>query len=114
MTATSSNEMQYLLWQAHEAGISPVVILTHPFEFIKKRDFRYRRMRRNRINQERLEGLLDFLRAHDDDFSVVTFGQRAASWNASGPLPAKGLKVPLRLAVARTTQNAVNDLVWAY
>jgi hypothetical protein len=114
VTATSSDEMQYLLWQARESGISPVVILTHPFEFIKKRDFRYRRMRRNRVNQQRLEGLLDFLRSHDDEFSVVTFGSRAASWHASGPLPAKGLKVPLGLAVARTAQNAVNDLVWAY
>jgi hypothetical protein len=114
VTATSSNEMQYLLWQAREVGISPVVILTHPFEFIKKRDFRYRHMRRNRVNQRRLEGLLEFLQTHDDDFSVVTFGRRADSWNASGPLPATGLKVPFGLAVARTAQNAVNDLVWAY
>ena len=114
VTATSSDEMQHLLWQARAAGISPVVILTHPFEFIKKRDFRYRRLRRNRINQRRLKNLLEFLTSHDDEFSIATFGRRAAAWCESGPLPAKGLKVPLGLAVARTAQNAVNDLVWAY
>jgi hypothetical protein len=114
VTATSSDEMQHLLWQARAAGISPVVILTHPFEFIKKRDFRYRRIRRNRVNQERLESLLEFLKTHDDEFTVETFGRRAAAWSDSGPLPARGLKVPLGLAVARTAQNAVNDLVWAF
>ena len=40
VTATSSSEMQHILRQAHAAGISPVIVLTHPFEFIKKRDFR--------------------------------------------------------------------------
>jgi hypothetical protein len=114
VTATSVGEMQHLLWQAHEAGVSPVIVLTHPFEFIKKRDFRYRRLRRNRVNQQRLKSLLAFLRKHDDAFSIETFGRRGTAWSQSGPLPAKGLKVPLALAVARTAENAVNDLVWAF
>jgi hypothetical protein len=114
ITATSSHEMEALLWAARRAGISPVVVLTHPFEFVKHRDFRHRDMRRNTVNQNRLERLLDFVTRHSDAFSVTTFAQSGAAWLAAGSRPGDLLHVPTTLALARTAENAANTLIWGY
>ena len=76
------------------AAISPVVVLTHPFEFVKYRDFRYRDMRRNTFNQNRLERLLDFITRHSDLFSVTTFAQSGAEWFAAEAAPGDLLQMP--------------------
>ena len=114
ITATSWPEMETLLWQARQAEISPVVVLTHPFEFVKRTDFRYRDMRRNRINQGRLRRLLDFCRRHPDEFAVTTFGRSSAGWRAAGSRPGALLRVPTHLAFGRMAQNLVNTQVWRY
>jgi hypothetical protein len=114
ITSTSAREMEALLWAAHWAAISPVVVLTHPFEFVKHRDFRYRDMRCNTVNQNRLERLLDFVSRHNDSFSVTTFAQSGADWLAAGSRPGDLLQVPTSLALARTAENATNTLIWGY
>ncbi len=114
ITATSLREMEALLWAARRAAISPVVVLTHPFEFVKYRDFRYRDMRRNTVNQNRLERLLDFVTRHSNSFSVTTFAQSGAEWFAAGSRPGDLLQVPTALALARTAENAANTLIWQY
>jgi hypothetical protein len=114
ITASSWPETESLLWQARRAGLSPVVLLTHPFEFIKKKDFRYRTIRRNRTNQNRLGRLLSFLNEHRDDFEAVTFGERGARWIAEGPAPAAVLSVNTQLAVRRVCTNLLNDKIWIY
>jgi hypothetical protein len=111
ITATSSREMQALLWEAREEEISPVVILTHPFEFVKRDDFRYRSLRRNGVNQSRLKTLLEFVAHNSDCFEMATFAENGPAWLAAGGAPSKMLTVPRPLALMRAMENFINDRV---
>ena len=68
ITSCSWPEMKYILLKARKKGIENIVILTHPYEFIKKKDDQYIQMIRNRVNQERLEKLCSFIQEYDQDF----------------------------------------------
>lgn len=114
ITSTSWRELEALLWLAREAAISPVLVLTHPFEFVKHRDFRFRELRRDHVNQQRLERLLEFLAVHDDEFLATTFGRSGPAWFAAGGTPGPLLQAPARLSLARIGENAVNTLFWQY
>jgi hypothetical protein len=52
-------------------GGAVAVILTHPFEFLKREKIRYTRMKPNRLVQRRFEQLCAFLSANTDRFDVV-------------------------------------------
>jgi hypothetical protein len=67
-TATSTAETERLLWAARRTGVGTVVLLTHPFEFIKGDRLDPSRQRVNRINQGRLQRLCAFLAEHEDAF----------------------------------------------
>jgi peptidoglycan/xylan/chitin deacetylase (PgdA/CDA1 family) len=114
ITACSWAETESLLWQARAANLAPIVILTHPFEFVKKDGFRYERLRRNRVNQVRLEQLLRFIREHDREFTSATFGANGDAWLAAGGVPEKKLQTGWKLGVGRAAENIVNDLLWRY
>lgn len=114
ITATSWREMEALLWSARKAEISPVVVLTHPFEFVKRRDFRFSELRRDRVNQQRLTRLLEFLSRHDAEFSATTFGASGDAWVAAGESPGPLLQAPGLLTLRRIAENAANTLVWQY
>src|SRR5262249_19573123 len=108
ITGCAWGEIENLLWQARKATAAPRGILTHCFEYVKKSDFRYTKMRKNRVNQARLIKLLQFLREHDDDFTAVTFADRAAEWTASSTGANLTFATPLHLTIGRTVQNIVN------
>jgi len=110
VTGTGAAEAQALLRAAHAAGVSPVVLLTHPFEFFKSDDDGRARVRRNRVNQGRLDRLCAFLRRHDDAFDVTTFGRAGARWMQAPATANPQLAAPWTAALARMVQNAVNDL----
>jgi hypothetical protein len=112
ITAASWPEIEALLWGARRADISPVVILTHPFEYIKHRDIEYTRLTRNRINQERLLRLCRFLRDHPEEFASVSFREGHQRWRAAGPGPAPDLTVPVAAALGRIAVNRLNDWIW--
>jgi hypothetical protein len=57
--------------QAYAHQLSPVLILTHPQEYIKKTDFRYAILRRRRANQGRLRAVLKFLKQHENEFTTT-------------------------------------------
>jgi hypothetical protein len=114
ITACSWPEIETLLWRAREAGISPVVLLTHPTEFIKYRDVQLQDVRRNRINQDRLLQLLQFLQRNSQDFEAVTFRARAADWLSRGAASAPVLRGSTTQSLARMMQNFINDHVWSY
>lgn len=114
IAATSWSETRHLLWQARRAGVSPIVVLTHPFEFVKQWGFRYESLHRNRINQNRLTRLLEFIHQHDRDFVAVTFRDRAKEWLASETTPDPALSVPAVLVLRRMVENGVNDLILQY
>jgi hypothetical protein len=111
ITASSWEETESLLWQARGMGLSPVVILTHPFEFAKIGDQQFREIARNRINQRRLERLCAFLAENSGSFRAVTFADGGPRWLADGPQPEGPLSVPLPRAVDRIASNKLNDLI---
>ena len=110
-TATSTPETESLLWAAREAGVRTIVLLTHPFEFIKGDRLDPASQRPNRINQRRLERLCAFLAEHDDKFESVSFGQAAAGWLAAPEEPEPRLYAPLLPTLARMVENKANDLI---
>ena len=114
ITACSSTEILSALWQAHEYGISPVVILTHPQEYIKHKGSRYTTLRPNRVNQTRLKTLLRFLRQHDDEFVAVPLYAIEQSRLPAVSSHYSEISVSARHAIGRMAENAINDLVWWY
>jgi len=113
ITSCSWPEMKYILRMARKLGIETIVVLTHPSEYIKKSDFQYRRLIRNRVNQMRLENLCEFIRQHPEEFVAVDFGSQLPNWRAS-ELTHDTMHVPRVLAAGRRLHNKLNDLIWRY
>jgi hypothetical protein len=109
VTSTSWLEIKSLLWQARRHGISPIVVLTHPFEFAKG-SWNPLRLSPNRINQGRLRHLCRFIAEHPDDFRSCTFSSGAPQWLQAGNQSCPQLTVPLPYAAARMAVNKCNDL----
>jgi hypothetical protein len=75
INALTASEQIKLLNAAHESENPVIVIVTHPFEFVKKRTFRHTvlrhtDLRRNRMTH-RFQRLCAFLSANTDKFEVV-------------------------------------------
>lgn len=113
ITSCSWPEMKHLLWKARKSGIENIVILTHPFEYIKKKDFRYNKLTRNRVNQERLRQLCQFIQHHSQDFTAADFTSQYHAW-AGSELDQKKIAIPSIYAVGRKLHNKLNDLIWRY
>ena len=111
ITAVSTPEMIAVLWAARKAGISPVVILTHPHEFVKAAPPGRPGVRPNRINKDRLVALCNFLAAHPDEFAPVSFRQASLEWLSAGPLHPPEISAPLLPSLITFVQNKTNDLV---
>ena len=114
ITACSSAEMVFVLQQAREHELSPVVILTHPQEYIKKKDYRYTRLPRNRVNQARLRALLGFLNQNQDDFVAVPISAINADGLDARRLHRLAITVSPGMAMARMVENGINDRIWWY
>jgi len=113
ITSCSWPEMRQLLLRARRAGVENIVILTHPSEFIKKSDYRYTRITRNRVNQQRLVRLCEFISRHPQDFCAVDFSSGHREWVA-GELHQPFVAVPSIYAVGRRLHNRLNDSLWCY
>lgn len=113
ISACSGTELRAALWAARRAGVETVVLLTHSFEFFKRDGFRFTRLRPNRVNQARLEGLCRFVAAHPRDFVALDFARAARSWRARAEDPSRRLDGAPRHALLRMATNALNDRVWA-
>jgi hypothetical protein len=107
VTALTATEQISLLDAAHEAKNSVVVIVTHPFEFVKKRDFRYTDLRPNRIIQTRFRRLCAFLTANSDRFEVVPLAAAADAVDCREAWTE--LRGNAFHAVVRAVANALND-----
>ena len=106
VTALSADEQISLLRQAQADARGVVVIVTHPFEYLKKKDYRFNGLKANRLVQARLEKLCRFLAANDDKFAVVSLEEaaREAEPESAPPLNGHALRAALRAAA-----NVVND-----
>jgi hypothetical protein len=114
VTACSAPEMIFVLRQAHAQKLSPIVILTHPHEYIKRTDFRYTTLRRNRVNQARFRTLLRFLSENRDKFTTVPISAISADEPQTIGFDRPSVAVPLRHSVARMLANGINDRIWWY
>lgn len=114
ITACSGAEIRSVLRQAHDRGISPVIILTHPQEYIKRTDFRYAELRRNRVNQARLRKLLGFLRDRTDDFVTRPISALRGEAADAGDPRDPAISVSSTKALLRMLENGVNDRIWWY
>ena len=107
VTAVSSREMIDILETARACGNSVVVIVTHPFEFLKTRDFRYAGLRSNRLVQCRFERLCAFLAENADRYEVLPIS--AAADNLDPAQPWTELRGNAFRSIARTAENVIND-----
>jgi peptidoglycan/xylan/chitin deacetylase (PgdA/CDA1 family) len=112
-TAASWKESESLLWQARRAGVPTVVLLTHPFEFVKGDRLEPAQQRSNRINQRRLQRMCAFLARHPEEFETTSFAAAAPGWLVGGDVPEPELRAPLVPVLARMAENKANDLVRA-
>ncbi|MDD2867668.1 hypothetical protein [Neomegalonema sp.] len=108
VTGTSFAEMRGVLEQAAARGISPVTILTHPFEFVKHAPPGFPGVRPNRLNKARFRRLCAYLAARPDLYRVTSFAEGASRWRVG-----TGEDPPLRASPAaafgRLAANALND-----
>jgi hypothetical protein len=107
VTALTAREQISLLNAAHEVENLVVVIVTHPFEFVKKRDFRYTNLRPNRIIQHRFRRLCAFLSANRDRFEVVPLAVAADAVDSRQAWTE--LKGNAFHSIFRAVANTVND-----
>jgi peptidoglycan/xylan/chitin deacetylase (PgdA/CDA1 family) len=111
ITGSSWKETRTLLLRAHQSNVETVVILTHPFEYVKCGRPDFSGLLPNRINQRRLVRLCEFLREHRDRFEATNFADLASSPQATPSEANVILKVPAMRAVARMVQNGLNDRI---
>jgi hypothetical protein len=114
ITACSAAEIFSVLRQAYEHQLSPVLILTHPQEYIKKTDFRYATVRRNRANQSRLRAVLKFLKQHEDDFKTIPISAISDDGADTIGIERPVVSVSRGRAMVRMIENGVNDRIWWY
>lgn len=107
VTALSAREQLNLLNLAYERENPVVVIVTHPFEFIKSRDFRYTNLRPNRMIQGRFRRLCTFLAENTDRFEVVPLAVAADTIN-DGQMWTE-LAGNAFNSIVRAATNMVND-----
>jgi hypothetical protein len=109
VTALTAREQINLLNAAHDVENPVVVIVTHPFEFVKKQDFRYTNLRPNRIIQDRFRRLCAFLSANSDRFEVVPLATAADA--VDGHQAWAELSGNAFNSMVRAAANAVNDRI---
>jgi hypothetical protein len=113
ITATSWQETESLLWRARKQSVETIVLLTHPFEFIKHSPGNPDDTHSNRINQRRLERLCGFIATHPGDFTSRSFVQAAPRWLAAGAMDQPRLQAPLGAVLSRMCENKINDTFMA-
>lgn len=109
LAGTAWLEIEALLRNARAQNISPVVILTHPFEFIRGGRPGYHRIEPNRVNQQRLIKLCRFLAAGRSEFRPISLGGAAKHWLLNQPTANGPLHVSLPRAAYRMMENKLNE-----
>jgi hypothetical protein len=111
ITGASWDEMKALLQRANAANVASVVILTHAFEYVKCQQIDYSGLVRNRINQNRMVRLCEFLRNNPDQYQAMTMSELACEPRGSALSSNTILTAPLIPVAARMLQNVLNDRI---
>ena len=107
ITGSSWSEMRQLLTQARDQELSDVVVLTHPFEFVKIQDSGYQELYIDRVNRQRLERLCRFIQA-EPGLEPACTGEVSTQ---AHPGPERPLSVPPVHALARMFSNWTNQRI---
>ena len=110
ITATSATEASSLLEQAWKAQISPIVIMTHPFEFVRFFDGKVEASP-NRINASRLEAICQKVSGDPSRFRARSFAEAASDWASLPPLKIPELVAPPMATAIRLIVNKMNDTI---
>ncbi|WP_019623905.1 polysaccharide deacetylase family protein [Thioalkalivibrio thiocyanoxidans] len=108
ITGTSWPEMRRLLFQARRQGLSDVVVLTHPFEFVRYRD-EQQAPSINPLTRRRLERLCRFLRS-EPGFTPACMADVLATPAPREVTPT--LTVPAAQAALRALENWTSQRVF--
>lgn len=117
IAGTSFPETVTLLEKARQAQIPLVVLLTHPFEFVHRQDVTFRHMNANRLTQQRLVQLCQFLQRNNDRFEATSFTQAAAACSnipEHNTLLETSLHQSLTRMVEQMTHDKLGRLALAY
>ena len=107
VTACSFHEIKSTLEQLHAKNGEVAIIVTHPFEYLKKDDYRYSNLRPNRLVQRRFEKLCAYLAENDDRYDTVALAGAAEQCARNHEEPV--LAGNSRAAILRAAQNFIND-----
>lgn len=102
LTGSSRTALRQVLRRALDAGVSPVMLLTHAAEFMPAASS----TGIARTNAKKFAGFCDHLAAHRDSYSVVTIAERLDDWREQ--LAARG---PLQLPVLRGLQSVFDRVI---
>jgi len=108
ITGVGQWEMSALLRRARASGISPVVILTHPFEYVKGDVPGGDRSRGNRVS---LKSLCRFVAENSEDYVAVSISEAASRWTLHGSTDPPGLQGPILPALKTMLENKANELL---
>jgi peptidoglycan/xylan/chitin deacetylase (PgdA/CDA1 family) len=109
ITGSSSREIATLLDDAKAQNLSPVVLLTHPFEFVNRRNKRYTKVRPHRTNRARFRELCRRVADDPGEIRAVTFAGGMTGWAAAGESDDAELRVPGRVAAGRLLTGRIDD-----
>lgn len=108
IAGTSFQETVSLLEDAHHMQIPLVVVLTHPFEFVHRRDVSFTKLGRHHLTQRRLLQLCQFLDRNNDRFEASGF---AAAATACKNAPSRNLLLQTNLgqSLLRMASQVTHD-----
>jgi len=109
ITGSTFEEIKHILHSANKRKIGPIVILTHPFEFVKNIDLQYMHLKPNKLTQKRFQMLCQYLEKNKDLFEVTTFSQGYQDWLACCDSNNDIIKVPTLSALRRIIENKLNE-----
>jgi len=105
LTACSLTEMLRVLDRAATQGYEAVVIVSHNFELLDRRDFS-----RDAIVERRLRGLCEFLSRHQDEFPTCDLRSTALEPVSSQPAPLPGSVLGLGVRYLEQVKRMVRTL----
>ncbi len=113
ITGSGKAELIHITKQAAEKQVEDIVVLTHPFEYIKRKDKEYKNISVNRMNKKKLVHFCRFME-ESKNLHVKTFSEKAEQWkNNRGKDAGKDTDVKLSArkqdVVFRMVQNFLND-----
>ncbi|HEV2100244.1 MAG TPA: hypothetical protein VGR45_15145 [Stellaceae bacterium] len=109
ITGCSSREIAFLLDRAAARDMRPIILLTHPFEFVNRRHERFTRIRPHGTNQSRFAGLCRLIADNPRKFSVMTFARGMPGWIEATRTDDVELRVPAWAALGRVIIGQIDD-----